>query len=225
VTARIVIPAESFPLVWPPGRPRSRFRERTLIGRDSSIGDALTAVRDELRRMKVGTSVISSNLPTRNDGQPRADSAPRGDDHGVAVYWSTTAIRGGDRVTVPHCMSCDRWQHIRQNLRAIALTLAALRGVDRWGAATLEQAFTGFAALPAGDGDTTPTERPWREVLAVPADGWTVTAPASVVLRYARDQARALLKLAHPDAGGTDAAAAEINVALAAAEAELGAAP
>ena len=55
--------------------------------------------------------------------------------------------------------------------------------------------------------------------------GWTETAPASVVLRYARDQARAMLKLAHPDAGGSDAAAAEINVALAAAEAELGAAP
>ena len=225
MTARIIMPTESFPLVWPPGRPRSRFHERALIGRDMSIGDALGAVRDELRRMKVGASVISSNLPTGMDGQPRADSAPRGDDHGVAVYWTTTAVRAGERVTVPHVMTCDRWQHVRNNLRAIALTLAALRGVDRWGAATLEQAFTGFAALPAGDGVDAPPARTWREVLEVPATGWTETAPASVVLRYARDQARAMLKLAHPDAGGSDAAAAEINVALAAAEAELGAAP
>lgn len=39
------------------------------------------------------------------------------------------------------------WQH---NVRAIALTLEALRSVDRYGATETGQQYTGFKALPAG---------------------------------------------------------------------------
>jgi hypothetical protein len=39
------------------------------------------------------------------------------------------------------------WQH---NVRAIALTLEALRAVDRYGATETGQQYTGFKALPAG---------------------------------------------------------------------------
>ncbi|MDN4173953.1 hypothetical protein QWY28_13410 [Nocardioides sp. SOB77] len=39
------------------------------------------------------------------------------------------------------------WQH---NVRAIALTLEALRDMDRWGAVETGQQYAGFKALPAG---------------------------------------------------------------------------
>jgi hypothetical protein len=43
----------------------------------------------------------------------------------------------------------DRWQ---ANLRAIALSLAALRAVDRYGVSKRGEQYTGWKALPAGNG-------------------------------------------------------------------------
>lgn len=67
-----------------------------------------------------------------------------------------------------------------------------------------------------------PAERPWRDVLEVPSEPWTASAPASVLLLFARQQHRELIKRHHPDRGGDPSVAAAINVALAQAEAELG---
>ena len=97
--------------------------------------------------------------------------------------------------------------------------------VERWGAVSVEQAFAGFVALPPGDPSaptSAPAERPWRDVLEVPSEPWTASAPASVLLLFARQQHRELIKRHHPDRGGDPSVAAAINVALAQAEAELG---
>jgi hypothetical protein len=46
------------------------------------------------------------------------------------------------------------WQ---ANVRAVALTLSALRAIDRWGVAKSGQQYTGWKALPAGGGLTFPS--------------------------------------------------------------------
>jgi hypothetical protein len=84
------------------------------------------------------------------------------------------------------------WQ---ANLRAIALTLEALRAIDRWGVSKRGEQYTGWKALPAGGEVTFPSAdaalRWMREM-----------AGESVSLRSARLVYRDLAKRMHPDAGG-----------------------
>jgi len=118
-------------------------------------------------------------------------------------------------------MACDRWRTAAQNLRAIDMSLEALRGLDRWGASDMvERAFAGFAALPAGDGDSPvpPMKRTWREVFnAVGLESLTKCE----LLAMLKWRHREMIKEAHPDAGGSHELAAELNAALAEAEQEL----
>jgi hypothetical protein len=46
--------------------------------------------------------------------------------------------------------ACDKYDVVRDNFTAIAKTLEALRGIERWGAGELmDRAYSGFAQLPA----------------------------------------------------------------------------
>lgn len=129
--------ANAFPLEWPRGWPRtarptgSRFELPTQR--------AFNNLRDELRRMGAEYTVISTNVPLKADGQPRMDREPV--DAGVAVYFRRD---GRDMV-----FACDKYDVVRDNFTAIAKTLEALRGIERWGAGELmDRAFSGFAQLP-----------------------------------------------------------------------------
>ena len=73
-------------------------------------------------------------------------------------------------------------------MQAVAKTIEALRGIDRWGTGDMmEAAFRGFAALP----DQASTN--WRIVLGV-SDGAT---PLQIIEAY-----RSLRSQHHPDHGG-----------------------
>lgn len=225
----VVIPSEAYPLAWPEGTPRTkhprpssfaRGSHRDALGRRTahslSYGDGLAEVRAELQRLGARTAVISTNLPLRIDGQPSASGSVARGDHGAAVYWTERV--GG--VLVPHVMTCDRWNHLAHNLHAIALSIEALRGLDRWGAVRREQAFAGFRELPSGDGaapDMTPVARPWREVLG----GFPTELDAADLLALAKARHRRLIAEHHPDRGGDVAVAAELNKAMDEAAAEL----
>lgn len=120
--------------------------------------------------------VISTNVPTRNDGLFYA-SAREPEDPGVAVYF--------DYQKKPMCFACDQYQTVRENIQAVAMTINALRGIERWGASDmLERAFRGFAALPAAS---------WRSVLRV--------GPAAS-LAEAEAAFRVLVHEGHSDHGG-----------------------
>lgn len=115
----------------------------------------------------------------------------------------------------------DRWRRLGDNLHAIALSIAALRGLDRWGAVRREQAFAGFRELGAGDGTEVaapPAPRAWRDVLG----GFPGGLDAPDLLAIAKARHRRLIAEHHPDRGGTVETAAEINRAIAEAAAELG---
>lgn len=188
------IPA--FPLSWPVGwkrtptaaRDRARFRKASRKNwdgtwqnqRDLTIAEAVERVRAELQRMGIHADdlVISSNLELRLDGLPRSNQREPADP-GVAVYWTDRYFKNEP----PRCMAIDRYDRVADNLAAVAATLEAMRAIERHGgAAILERAFSGFAALPS------PVAESWRDVLD----------PADPEGSYRRLRAQY-----HPDRGGT----------------------
>lgn len=111
---------EAYPLAWPQGWPRTRHPQSARF--DASF----TAARDGLfREIKLlgGTYVVlSSNLSLRRDGIPLAGQR-QPTDKGVAVYF----MRRGKQMA----FSCDRWDKIEDNTRAVAKTIEAVRPSDR----------------------------------------------------------------------------------------------
>lgn len=134
-----------------------------------------------MRRLGVPSNqwLISSDLRVRLDGLPYSNQ-PQPADPGVAVYFR---LERQDRV-----LACDAWSRIADNIAAIAAHIECIRGIDRYGVGTLDQAFAGYAALPA-KGDT------WRATLGFGPDD---AVSAADVQRAFRDRARA----AHPDVPG-----------------------
>ncbi|HTF32627.1 MAG TPA: J domain-containing protein [Myxococcota bacterium] len=195
--------AKAYPLHWPPSwkRTEAARREHSRFDRDCTVAKATSELLDELRKMGVPDRrvVISSNLRLRLDGRPYSDQAAVLDP-GIAVFFPWRAV---ERV-----LACDRWARVDHNLRAIARHIEAMRGIERWGVGSLEQAFRGYTALP----ETIAVDRSWREVLEL---GELVN----------RDQVEAafkrLARIRHPDLGGTDDAMAELNLARERAIAEI----
>lgn len=211
MTRTVIIPADCYPLTWPLGVTRTKTPTRSAF-QPRTYASAVREVRDELAKLGARTVVVSTNL---------AGDSVRNGDHGAAVYWTApTGKAGAPSLWEPHVITCDRYTRLESNLHAIALSLEALRGLDRWGAVRREQAFAGFRALPAGDAGPPPV-RTWRDVLGVPTDGWVAAAPPIAVIAFARERHRELIRQHHPDRGGDAALAAEINAALDNAIAEL----
>lgn len=176
---------QAYPLQWPLARPRSSGRQTTYAFRVQrtrarhSVGVSVDNIYNELRLMGARDVVISSNIPLRRDGTPRSGEAqPK--DPGVAVYFNYDKQ--------PVCLACDQWTHVEDNLWSIFLTLEAMRGIDRWGAAKLSATFTGYAALPPPAATAA-----WSDVMKVDR-----FAPWEAVQAAYRE----LAKSNHPDAGG-----------------------
>ncbi len=209
---------EPFPLQWPEGwertkasnRQRSRFGHAGQVGFAQARGDLLT----ELDRLRATFIVLTSDLPMRGDGLPYANG--RADDPGIAVWF---VLHGQERV-----FACDKWRSHAENMVAIAKSIDALRGLDRWGAGdVVTRAFAGFAALPPGSGDeyvpAPPKQRPWREVIG---GVWPAGLNGLELLAIAKARHRERIMICHPDRGGDAELAAELNVAMSEAETELG---
>lgn len=206
-----------YPLQWPAGRTRtkaakrehSRFGTKSGGSRRLSVLENAKLVQDELRQMGASHVVITSDLPTRPDGLPY--STEKAEDPGIAVWFVKD---GRERV-----FACDAWLTHAENLRAIALSIGAMRGLDRWGMAdVVDLAMAGFAALPPGSSSVR-IHKHWRELFLVSdMDGLS----SSELLGVVKARHRKLIASAHPDAGGNLEDATELNVALAEAEAELG---
>lgn len=195
----------AYPLAWPAGRPRTPPSQRRVAKFRSqsdatyyrltkavavTVEDARKRLADELDRLGASYIVLSTNLELRLDGQPRSRQAEP-EDPGAVLYFR---LRDG-----PIVLACDRWNSVAGNIAAIAAHIEALRGQDRWGVGTIEQAFAGFAALPPPI-----MVDDWRAVLGNPAS-----------LAEAEATYRDRIKSAHPDAGGSHASAAALNAAIA----------
>lgn len=182
-----------FPLRWPDGRPRTRNPLVSAFKRDRTFAEARHALIRELDLLGARRVIISSNVPLRNDGLPRSGQ-PQPKDTGVAVYFELGAPGR------PHAMACDRWRHVEDNLYALAKHVEAMRGQQRWGVASVEQAFAGFVALPPAR-----ASQSWRTVLGFGSEPVSRTA--------IEERFRALALFHHPDRGGTNEKMAELSAA------------
>lgn len=130
---------EAYPLYWPDGYKRTKWKSSSRFS--TEFGKARYNLFHELELMDAKRVILSTNIPLRRDGLPYADTR-KIDDPGVAVYFELK----GKRVV----LACDCWNSVAANIHAVALTVGAMRGIDRWGVSeVLERAFTGFTALPA----------------------------------------------------------------------------
>lgn len=166
-------------LDWPPGWRRTVSRKPAAF--DTSLERAISSLSDEIR-MLGGKNARLTHAPFRSGADPH--------DPGVAVYFD---LKNDRKV-----FACDRWQRVRDNVRAIALTIGALRGIGRWGASDmLERAFTGFDALP-------PPPSCWQVLGLEPGANADVVNAAY----------RKLVAQHHPDKpNGSHSRMAEINAA------------
>jgi hypothetical protein len=212
---------ERYPLSWPVGWKRTGYGQRrhaafhatktvysnyvNANGQRSSwkqkeslsVGKGLERLNGELKRLGAQRIVISSNLRIREDGLPYAQQAKQLDDPGVAVYFYLK--------NQPRVLACDKWLSAAENMAAIAGHIAAIRAQDRYGVGTLDQAFAGYAAIPAKTGG-----EDWRAEMGFKPD----EHPDSEAIEA---RFRALARERHPDAGGSHEAMARLNQARASA--------
>ena len=180
---------ERYPLTWPTIYPRTPAQKLQKARFEVSFAKARDELLHELELLGAKTRIISSNIPLRKDGLPYANTKEP-IDKGVAVYFQLN--------NKPYALACDRWDATKDNLRAIGLHVAAMRGMERWGVGNLEQAFAGYQALPASSNKS----RNWWDVLGVKQNA----TPAEIKEAY-----KELVRRHHPDAGGTHAQMLEIN--------------
>jgi hypothetical protein len=187
----------AYPLQWPAGWKRTAYRQRAMFGKQGARGwkEALTVatarqrLSDELDRLGGSYVTLSTNIELRLDGQPRS-GASEPTDPGAAVYFR---LSGKDIA-----LACDKWNRVADNIAALAKHIEAMRGMDRWGVGTAQQAFAGYEALPAPD--------PWWQVLGLAHQNVT---RADIIIAY-----RKASQAAHPDRpGGSHDKQAALNAA------------
>jgi hypothetical protein len=185
----IEAPKEAFPLTWPITQPRTPPAKRRRSKFKVTFGDARSFLLAEVDRLGGYNAILSTNVPLRRDGLPYADGDPG--DPGAAIYFKMDSK--------PYVIACDSYESLRENVRALGLTIEALRTIERHGSTSMmEQAFTGFLALPP----PRPLDPPWWESLGVEAH-----TPTEQV-RAAR---QVLIEQHHPDRGGDHDVMAQIN--------------
>ncbi len=108
---------------------------------------AFEKLRYELARIEAVDVVIESGYKpgqVRADGWPYSNARP---EHGQARV-------SFKRAGVPMSFYFGGWQALEYNVYMIAMTLEALRAVDRYGCAAEGQQYRGWAQLPAGNAIT-----------------------------------------------------------------------
>jgi hypothetical protein len=186
--------SEAFPLRWPPGTLRTRPERRQAAKLEAAFAVAVRRARSEANLLPGRGAVLSLDLPLGLDGLPapeRREVQP--DDPGAALYFNFEGER--------HCIACDHWQRVEDNIQAIAHAIEALRRLRRAGGFELvRQAMKGFLA-PYGAAEA----EAWWNVLGVAYDA---------ALHEAEAAYRARVQVAHPDRGGSAEAMIRLNQAI-----------
>lgn len=153
---------------------------------DSSWGKTLDLLEAELRHLRARDITIEIDLEPRdirNDGWPRSSASPRT----PAVIVSCETSHG--RMALP----CDRYLDWKDNIRAIALSLQALRAVDRYGVTQLAEQYRGWTQIAPSSNDDDPVA--------------VIARFAGLAMDAARRDLRAAFRAAarkvHPDHGGS----------------------
>lgn len=126
------------PMAAPADEPAIRRQFRV------SVGYTLRELREELAKVEAQNVTIQAGFrgnAIRNDGMPYADAKVT--HRGVCVQFQH-GVSGA-----PFVMRATKYSRYEDNLRAIVLTLRALRACSRYGIVDGQQ-YTGFRQLEAG---------------------------------------------------------------------------
>lgn len=143
------------------------------------MSEAVNLIDGNVRAMNGTGLIVSTNIKLRLDGLPYSGQA-QPDDTGAAVYFQLKQR--------PIVFACDKFRRVECNLWSIGKTIEATRAIERWGAASIEQSFRGFMAIPERTGGMT-----WWTVLETAHNA----TEEQVKARYIE-----LSKIHHPDKGG-----------------------
>lgn len=199
------------PLSWPAHRPRTPAYRRQngkfkQGGGAITVAGAMDRVEAEIQRLGGINALLSSNLDLRLDGRPRSGGS-RPADPGVCLYFTLKAE--------PFALACDTYTEVAQNIAALAAHLGATRAITRHGVASAAETLQAFSALPA----PSVTRSCWQ-ILGLTRDA-VMALPANVRAAAVNEAWRNLSRETHPDAGGDEAAQAELNAARAEALKEI----
>lgn len=197
-----------YPLAWPAGRPRKSPQARRsgnfkANGSPISLTRATERLEAEITRLGAVWPLLSTDYPVRMNGTIVANG-PRAQDPGAVVYFQ---LKGK-----PYAMACDTYDSTAQNIAALAAHIESTRAIERYGVASAAETLQTFQALPPPEGAK--PARPWRDVL-----GLTLDKPDRDEFDF---YFKCAMRRAHPDNGGSDEAAAEVNAARDAALIEMG---
>lgn len=176
----------------------------------ASWTSTVTLLADELRHLEaegISCELDAEERMFRQDGLPRSDARMRSD--GVRLTFSSK--HGPLRYETNQFSGrwgTPGWQ---ANLRAIALSLEALRKVDRYGVSTRGEQYRGWRQLTMGAGNPADMVTNVPQAVAVilahtdgnydETDVWVGDGPGPHVDAAIRDAQRAT----HPDRGGDSA--------------------
>lgn len=168
----------------------------------STIIADLAAEMDALDASDVVLSMPLTRKDIRRDGWPVAVARPLHPGVILTVYTQVGELE----------FACDenaRWQH---NLRAISLTLEALRAVDRHGATKRRQQYAGYLTSGPVKAENTFTEQEAWEFLSRQSGQdveWIRSEPGAY-----RTAVRLAQMRSHPDTGGSDDLFRQLSAAL-----------
>jgi len=185
--------------VWPETKPRTAQRERAVF--KVSMAKAEADLHRELDLWFIKRYVISM--------APRHLRAQV--DPAVALWFYVRTRKPAPTPEDLRVITADRFDTVKDNMRAVGLTLKSLRAIERYGTYSLEQAAEGMRALPPPGSSAAPNGPPWWDVLEVDRD-WPIAAIERV--------AKQALGRAHPDVGGDRETFDRLNEALKAARGE-----
>lgn len=173
----------------PLDRPAKLPMERARF--DSKYQQTLDLLETELRHLGAHSITILAGYrleQIRNDGWPRG-SASQPAHPATEVHFTSRKKQ--------LAFKCHRFSRFEDNLRAIALSLEALRKVDRYGVSDQAQQYSGWAQLPAA-GESDSLQKAVTLIVSLAGEGHSrerVLAEAGA----ATAAYRAAAKLVHPD--------------------------
>jgi hypothetical protein len=157
----------------------------------ASYDDTLKLLGDEAAKLGAWQGVIQIDV---NESDIRRDGAlsVRARPYSPAIRVSFPSRHG------PLMYAADRYLHWQDNLRAVALALAALRAVDRYGVTGRGEQYRGWLAIDAAS-DLHAAARLLTTGLT---DAWTVAEVMAADVATIKRLWRAAATREHPDHGG-----------------------
>lgn len=183
-----MIDARFVPVAEWPGKPTPGYQRKRAPFR-TAYAKTLDLLESELAHLLAKDILIQAYLrrgDIRNDGWPRSSARPS--QPGIIVTFQSR----GSSMSFP----CDHFDGWEDNLRAVALSLEALRMVDRYGVTRNSEQYRGFTALPSSD---PLSKRAAAIAFFSKLTGW----PEQQVRGDIQGAYRLAARAAHPDTGGS----------------------